>query len=212
MLRGYFYSGKDKVRHMNLRRISTLVSLLMLLPISSANAAPVYVFPVAGCEVNYARAHHDYAATDILAKAGCKFVAPINGVVDEVNRTDSWKGKTNLGIDRGGLYVSIIGEDGVRYYGSHLRTIPASIQPGVAVKAGRLLGAIGSTGSARGTAPHLHFGISWPTPPQTWWVRRGEVLPWKYLDAWKAGKDLSPVKEVNARKLKVGEIPPVPKK
>ena len=197
---------------MNLRRISTLLALVMLLPLSSANAAPIYVFPVAGCEVNYARAHHDYAATDILAKAGCKFVAPINGVVDEVNRTDSWKGKTNLGIDRGGLYVSIIGEDGVRYYGSHLRSIPASIQPGVVVKAGRLLGAIGSTGSARGTAPHLHFGISWPTPPQTWWVRRGEVLPWKYLDAWKAGKDLSPVKEVNARKLKVGEIPPVPKK
>jgi murein DD-endopeptidase MepM/ murein hydrolase activator NlpD len=197
---------------MNLRRISTLVSLVMLLPISSANAAPVYAFPVAGCEVNYARAHHDYAATDILSKAGCKFVAPINGVVDEVNRTDTWSGKTNLGIDRGGLYVSIIGEDGVRYYGSHLRSIPASIQPGVVVKAGRLLGAIGSTGSARGTAPHLHFGISWPTPAQTWWVRRGEVLPWKYLDAWKAGKDLSPVKEVNARKLKVGEIPPVPKK
>ena len=197
---------------MNLRRISTLLSLLMLIPMSSASAAPIYVFPVAGCEVNYARAHHDYAATDILSKAGCKFVAPINGVVDEVNRTDIWKGKTNLGIDRGGLYVSIIGEDGVRYYGSHLRSIPASIQPGVVVKAGRLLGAIGSTGSARGTAPHLHFGISWPTPAQTWWVRRGEVLPWKYLDAWKAGKDLSPVKEVNARKLKVGEIPPVPKK
>ena len=197
---------------MNLRRISTLLALVMLLPLSSANAAPIYVFPVAGCEVNYARAHHDYAATDILAKAGCKFVAPINGVVDEVNRTDIWSGKTNLGIDRGGLYVSIIGEDGVRYYGSHLRSIPASIQPGVVVKAGRLLGAIGSTGSARGTAPHLHFGISWPTPLQTWWVRRGEVLPWKYLDAWKAGKDLSPVKEVNARKLKVGEIPPVPKK
>jgi murein DD-endopeptidase MepM/ murein hydrolase activator NlpD len=197
---------------MNLRRISTLLALVMLLPLSSANAAPIYVFPVAGCEVNYARAHHDYAATDILAKAGCKFVAPINGVVDEVNRIDAWSGKTNLGIDRGGLYVSIIGEDGVRYYGSHLRSIPASIQPGVIVKAGRLLGAIGSTGSARGTAPHLHFGISWPTPAQTWWVRRGEVLPWKYLDAWKAGKDLSPVKEVNARKLKVGEIPPVPKK
>jgi len=197
---------------MNLRRISTLLSLLMLIPMSSASAAPIYVFPVTGCEVNYAKAHHDYAATDILAKAGCKFVAPINGVVDEVNRIDAWSGKTNLGIDRGGLYVSIIGEDGVRYYGSHLRSIPASIQPGVVVKAGRFLGTIGATGSARGTAPHLHFGISWPTPPQTWWVRRGEVLPWKYLDAWKAGKDLSPVKEVNARKLKVGEIPPEPKK
>ncbi len=180
--------------------------------LTPAQAAPVYVFPIAGCEANYARAHHDYAATDILTKAGCRFVAPIDGVVDEVNRTDLWKGKTNLGIDRGGLYVSIIGVDGVRYYGSHLRSIPLSIQPGVSVKAGRLLGTVGSTGSARGTAPHLHFGISWPTPANIWWVRRGEVLPWKYLDAWKAGKDLSPVKEVNARKLKVGELPPEPKK
>ncbi len=180
--------------------------------LTPAQAAPVYLFPIAGCEANYARAHHDYAATDILTKAGCKFVAPIDGVVDEVNRTDLWTGKTNLGIDRGGLYVSIIGVDGVRYYGSHLRSIPLSIQPGLNVKAGRLLGAVGSTGSARGTAPHLHFGISWPTPANIWWVRRGEVLPWKYLDAWKAGKDLSPVKEVNARKLKVGELPPEPKK
>ena len=180
--------------------------------ISPAQAAPIYTFPVANCAVNYARAHHDYAATDILAKAGCKFVAPINGIVDEVNRIDTWRSPPNLGITRGGLSVSIIGEDGVRYYGSHLRSIPENIQPGVAVMAGDVLGAIGSTGSARGTAPHLHFGISWPTPPDTWWVRRGEVLPWKYLDAWKKGKDLSPVKAVAARKAKVGEIPPLPQK
>jgi murein DD-endopeptidase MepM/ murein hydrolase activator NlpD len=177
----------------------------------TAKAEPIYVFPIAGCTVNYASAHHDYAATDILAKAGCKFVAPISGVIDEVNRFDRWSGKTNFGIDRGGLSVSIIGVDGVRYYGSHLRSIPVSIEPGVIVTAGRLLGAVGATGSARGTATHLHFGISWPTPADTWWVRRGEVLPWKYLDAWKSGKDLSPVKEVEARKLKVGEIPPIPK-
>jgi murein DD-endopeptidase MepM/ murein hydrolase activator NlpD len=191
-----------------------LVILLALLNIAPAQAAPVFIFPVADCEVNYARAHHDYAATDILAKKGCKFVSPVNGVVDEVNRTDLWSGKTNLGIDRGGLYVSIIGDDGVRYYGSHLSSVVASIQPGVVVKAGRVLGKIGSTGSARGTAPHLHFGISWPTPtqPNVWWVRRGVVLPFKYLDAWKAGKDLSPVKDAAAAKLKYGEIPPLPKK
>ena len=193
-------------------KASVIAAFIVATTLTPAQAAPIYVFPIAKCEANYARAHHDYAATDILTKAGCKFVAPIDGVVDEVNRTDLWKGKTNLGIDRGGLYVSIIGVDGVRYYGSHLRSIPASIQPGVSVKAGRLLGAVGSTGSARGTAPHLHFGISWPTAANIWWVRRGEVLPWKYLDAWKAGKDLSPVKEVNARKLKVGELPPEPKK
>jgi peptidoglycan LD-endopeptidase LytH len=193
-------------------RLRLLVPLLLLVPIAPAQAAPTYLFPIAGCEANYARAHHDYAATDILTKAGCKFVAPIDGVVDEVNRVDLWKSPPNLGIDRGGLYVSIIGVDGVRYYGSHLRTIPASIQPGVVVKAGRLLGTVGSTGSARGTAPHLHFGISWPTPADIWWVRRGEVLPWKYLDAWKNGKNLSPVKEVAARKAKRGVIPVEPTK
>jgi len=191
-----------------------LVFVLALLNIAPAQAAPIYIFPVADCAVNYARAHHDYAATDILAKKGCKFVSPVNGVVDEVNRTDLWSGKTNLGADRGGLFVSIIGEDGVRYYGSHLTSIVTSIQPGVVVTAGQLLGKVGATGSARGTSPHLHFGISWPTPsqPNVWWVRRGVVLPWKYLDAWKSGKDLSPAKAVTAALAKNGEIPPLPKK
>ncbi len=195
-----------------LKRLSAIAISLTLLPISSASGAPIYLFPISGCKVDYAHAHHDYAATDILTDAGCKFIAPIDGTVDEVNRTDLWSGKTNLGNDRGGLFVSIIGVDGVRYYGSHLRSIPSSIQPGISVKAGRVLGAVGATGSARGTHPHLHFAISWPTPTDTWWVRRGEVLPWKYLDAWKKGADLSPVKEVAARKAKVGEIPPLPKK
>ena len=193
-----------------LRKILVLTLLFSAIP--AAQAAPIYVFPISNCQADYAHSHHDYPATDILTKAGCKFVAPIDGVVDEVNRTDLWSGKTNLGIDRGGLYVSLIGVDGVRYYGSHLRSIPTNIQPGVEVKAGQFLGSVGATGSARGTHPHLHFGISWPTPVDIWWVRRGEVLPWKYLDAWKNGKDLSPAKAVAALKAKVGEIPPQPKK
>ena len=182
-----------------------------LIPIS-AQAAPIYVFPVAGCEVDYARAHHDYPATDILAKAGCAFVSPIDGVIDEVNRVDTWSGKVNAGNTRGGMSVSLIGVDGVRYYGSHLKSINKTIEPGLVVKAGQRLGGVGATGSARGTSPHLHFGISWPTPVDTWWVRRGAVLPWKYLDAWKAGKDLSPAKAVAAALKKAGEVPPEPKK
>lgn len=191
-----------------------LLIITALVQTPFAVAAPIYVFPVADCPVNYARAHHDYPATDILAKKGCKVVAPTSGVVDEVNRIDRWSGKTNLGADRGGLSVSIIGDDGVRYYGSHLSSIVASVVPGLRVTAGQVLGKVGATGSARGTSPHLHFGISWPTPSQSevWWVRRGMVLPWKYLDAWKNGKDLSPVKEVSAKLAKLGEIPPLPKK
>ena len=183
---------------------------MMATVFTPAQAAPNYVFPVVGCDYTYAKAHHDYPATDILAKAGCRYVAATSGVVDEVNRIDSWSGKTNLGVDRGGLYVSFIGDDGVRYYASHLKSIPLSIQPGVVVKTGRLLGTVGATGSARGTKPHIHFGLSWSTPAQTWWVRRGMVWPWKYLDAWKAGKDLSPAKEVEAKRLKIGDLPPEP--
>lgn len=188
--------------------LALFVSVATVTPVQ---AAPNYVFPIVGCDYTYAKAHHDYPATDILAKAGCRYVAVTSGVIDEVNRIDSWSGKTNLGVDRGGLYVSFIGTDGVRYYASHLRTIPQSIQPGVEIKAGRLLGTVGATGSARGTKPHIHFGLSWSTPPQTWWVRRGMVWPWKYLDAWKAGKDLSPAKEVEAKRLTVGDLPPEPK-
>lgn len=193
-----------------LRKVLLVSLFISAMP--AAQAAPVYIFPVADCKVDYAHVHHDYPATDILTTAGCKFVAPINGTIDEVNRVDNWSGKTNLGADRGGLFVSIIGDDGVRYYGSHLRSILSSIQPGVVVTAGQLLGQVGATGSAKGTHPHLHFGISWPTPANTWWVRRGEVLPWKYLDAWKKGNDLSPAKAVSALKAKVGEVPPMPKK
>ena len=193
-----------------LRKVLLVSLFISAMP--AAQAAPIYIFPVADCKVDYAHAHHDYPATDILTTAGCKFVAPINGTIDEVNRVDNWSGKTNLGADRGGLFVSIIGEDGVRYYGSHLRSIVSTIQPGVVVTAGQILGQVGATGSAKGTHPHLHFGISWPTPANTWWVRRGEVLPWKYLDSWKKGNDLSPAKAVSALKAKVGEVPPLPKK
>ena len=184
----------------------------LLISTSVALAAPIYVFPVAGCDVKYGHYHHDYPATDIQAKKGCAFVAPTAGVIDEVISKDLWSGKTNLGQDRGGLAVSIVGDDGVRYYGSHLSKIETSTVVGLRVNAGTKLGEVGSTGSARGTAPHLHFGISWPTEKNIWWVRRGVLYPWKFLDAWKAGKDLSPTNSIRSVKLKQGEIPAKPKK
>ena len=180
--------------------------------ISPAMAAPIYTFPVAGCTVTYSKYHHDYPASDIFAKKGCAFVSPIAGVVDEVNTVDKWSGKTNLGADRGGLSISILGDDGLRYYGSHLSKIEANILPGYKVTTGEKLGEIGTSGSARGTKPHLHFGISYPTEKGIWWVRRGVGLekgktsPWKYLQAWQAGKDLKPKLTVPA------VIPAEPKK
>ena len=194
------------------RKVTLLLIVQTLLFQTPVNAAPIYAFPVVGCKVTYAHVHHDYPATDILTKAGCKFVAVTSGVVDEVRRVDQWSGKTNLPLDRGGLWVSIIGDDGVRYYGSHLKKVEVGIEPGVRVNAGDLLGLVGATGDARGTAPHVHFGISWPTAADIWWVRRGMLYPWKYLDAWKSGKDLSPAKSLAVVHAKVGDVPPLPKK
>ena len=187
------------------RFIAILTLAQILLANSAAVAAPIYSFPISGCTFKYTKYHHDYPATDIQAKKGCAFVAPINGVVEDVIKKDLWNGKTNLGKDRGGLAVSIIGEDGVRYYGSHLSKIESGIEPGVLVTAGQKLGEVGSTGSARGTSPHLHFGISYPTKPGDWAIRRGVLYPWKYLDAWKVGKDLSPATAIEKLKIKAGK-------
>jgi murein DD-endopeptidase MepM/ murein hydrolase activator NlpD len=179
-------------------KVVILTTSFMFLSLTTATAAPIYTFPIAGCSVKYGKYHHDYPATDIDAKKGCAFVAPIAGVVDEVNTEDKWSGKTNKGADRGGLSISIIGDDGTRYYGSHLSKIEANIIPGIRVATGEKLGEIGSSGSAKGTKPHLHFGISYPTDKGVWWIRRGVGLekgktsPWKYLQAWQVGKDLKP--------------------
>ena len=193
-------------------KVGVLTAAFVLTSFTPATAAPIYTFPVAGCTVTYSKYHHDYPAADIFGKKGCAFVSPVAGVVDEVNSVDKWSGKTNLGADRGGLSISIIGDDGLRYYGSHLSKIEANIVPGYKVATGEKLGEVGSTGSARGTKPHLHFGISYPTEKGIWWVRRGVGLekgktsPWKYLQAWQAGKDLKP------KVIVPSVIPAAPKK
>ncbi len=189
-----------------------MLASIIFLNFTTAQAAPSYNFPVAGCTVKYGKYHHDYPATDIFAKKGCAFVAPISGVIDEVNTVDRWSGKSNLGVDRGGLSVSLIGDDGIRYYGSHLQKIEPNIVPGYKVTTGEKLGEIGTSGSAKGTKPHLHFGISYPTEKGIWWIRRGvglekgKTTPWKYLQAWQAGKDLKP------RLIIPATIPAEPKK
>ena len=185
-------------------RRSLSISIISLLFVVGGGSIPAQsesprVFPIEqskGCAVKFAQYHHDYPATDIITKKGCAFLSPIDGVVDEVSRVDRWSGKSNRGADRGGLFVSIIGVDGVRYYGSHLMEVEAGIEPGVNVTAGQVLGKVGATGSARGTSPHLHFGLSWPTEKGDWKIRRGALLPYKYLKSWQKGGNLSPAKAI----------------
>ena len=155
----------------------------------------IYVFPVqSSTRVDFAEgtASHGYPATDIFSREGSEFVAVTGGVVDFVSFKDGWNPEQDDPALRGGLSVAIIGEDGIRYYGSHLSAIMQGIIPGARVVAGQILGFIGHTGDARSTPSHLHFGISHPTYPEDWHSRRGEVDPFPFLEAWLEGHNVTP--------------------
>lgn len=85
-----------------------------------------------------------HKGVDIFAPFGAEVLAPVAGTV----RFDT---------DRlGGLAFHLWGDDGTYFYGAHLsRFGPLAGR----VVAGAPLGAVGTTGNAVGTPPHLHFEI-----------------------------------------------------
>ncbi|MEV0969246.1 M23 family metallopeptidase [Microtetraspora glauca] len=171
-------------------------------------SAFTYAFPVKGCRVSYARQLLVLPKTTIWAGKGCTFVSPTDGVVREVNVQNRWLPSTDRGQDREGRFVTVVGEDGVLYLGGHLDSIEPGVRPGDKVKAGQPLGRLGNSGNARDTASNLYFAISWPAAPEHWWIRRGMVEPWDYLDAWYNGnRTLSPKKAVFALRKRVGKLP-----
>jgi murein DD-endopeptidase MepM/ murein hydrolase activator NlpD len=162
-------------------------------PEGAGAAAFQHVFPLRDAgKVSYGRSHHDYPAADIFCPIGSQFVAVTDGIVDFVSRDDLWVAASDDPALRGGISVAIVGDDGVRYYGSHLSSVADGIEPGVRVHIGQLLGLTGKSGNAASTDPHLHFGISHPTTPDDWAVRRGEIQPYDYLRAWQRGENRTP--------------------
>ena len=127
-----------------------------------------YVFPVVGA-TTYGAAHHDYPATDVFAPRGTPLVACVRAQVLRLSRTDTGKG---------GLSVTLRGEDGWRYYYAHLDTVRPDLRAGDTVEAGAPLGTVGNSGNARSTPTHLHLGIS-----RTGSVA-GQLSPYPYLQTW----------------------------
>jgi murein DD-endopeptidase MepM/ murein hydrolase activator NlpD len=64
-------------------------------------------------------------------------------------------GETRLG----GRTVSVIGAGGRLYYYAHLDAYAPGLAVGESVTVDTLLGYVGTSGNARGTPPHLHFGV-----------------------------------------------------
>lgn len=84
---------------------------------------------------------------DIFAPRGTPVRSTTEGVVARVGSSR-----------RGGLVVWVVGPGGQRHYYAHLSRF-ADVYRGQRIEAGTVLGYVGNTGNARGTPPHLHYGI-----------------------------------------------------
>lgn len=169
------------------------ITLPITAPVAPLEKPRHFVFPLQPPNIAvFEGAHHDYPATDLFAPAGSPIVAVTDGVIQEISPVDNWDPTIDDPATRGGVFLSLIGWDGYRYYYSHLDRLVPTVQMGGHVVAGQLIGYVGDSGNARGV-PHLHFGISLPTYAGDWQTRRGTILPFPYLQAWKNGEGLSPL-------------------
>lgn len=139
--------------------------------IVTITTGPTLAFPVAGRDARIARslfgvprdagrrAHH---GVDLFAPRGTPVVAAAPGVVRRV-------GQTELG---GNVVWLLDPRREQSLYYAHLDR--QFVSAGDIVQVGDTLGIVGNTGNARGTPPHLHFGI----------YRRGQgpVDPLPFID------------------------------
>ena len=120
------------------------------------NTAPLYGFPVAGkgnaaiqsfwgYERDGGKRQHE--GIDIFAPRGTPVVAVADGIISNI-------GDRGLG---GKQVWQRVGAFGHSIYYAHLDEITAV--GGSRVSKGDTVGFVGSTGNAKGGAPHLHFGI-----------------------------------------------------
>lgn len=91
------------------------------------------------------RQHH---GVDIFAPRGTPVLSSTRGLVTSVREG---------GL--GGRQVWVLGPAGERHYYAHLDGWAPGMAQGRIVEAGDVLGSVGDSGNARGTPPHLHYGI-----------------------------------------------------
>jgi murein DD-endopeptidase MepM/ murein hydrolase activator NlpD len=127
--------------------------------------------------------HH---GDDLFAPRGTPVVAVADGTVFDVG----WNA-------RGGHRLWLRDPAGNTFYYAHLDAYTAVVREGARVRAGQLLGTLGSSGDAERTPPHLHFEVHPAALAPLGYD--GAVDPTPYLAAWARGNDLA-----------VTAVPPLP--
>ncbi len=89
-----------------------------------------------------------HQGTDIFAARGTPVRSATRGIVVRIG---------DYGI--GGKHVWVLGPGGERHYYAHLDDWAPDLHRYQVVREGDPLGIVGDSGNARGTPPHLHYGI-----------------------------------------------------
>ena len=114
------------------------------LPIPVAGGRPRDLRDTWGAAREGGRRHQ---GIDIFARRGTAIVSATDGIV------------VTVGTNRlGGRIVRVLGPGRMWHYYAHLEAF-APIREGAVVRRGTVLGTVGDSGNARGTPPHLHYGI-----------------------------------------------------
>jgi murein DD-endopeptidase MepM/ murein hydrolase activator NlpD len=124
------------------------------------------VSPIAGLRADqlhdsFSEIHngHPHQAIDIMQTRGTPVLAVISGKIVKLFLSKPG-GNTIYLVDKPGIYC---------YYYAHLDQYAPDLREGALVKAGDVIGYVGSTGDASPQAPHLHFEISRLGPEKHWW-------------------------------------------
>lgn len=124
---------------------------LSRMPAASALPVPVDGVEVGGVADTFGAprgSDRQHAGVDIFAARGTPVRSATLGIVASVR---------DAGL--GGRQVWVVGPGRERYYYAHLEDWFPGLGSGDVVQAGDEIGSVGDSGNARGTPPHLHFGI-----------------------------------------------------
>jgi peptidoglycan LD-endopeptidase LytH len=145
-----------------------------------------YSMPVKGASINSYNQQSFWAyqwgtsithkGVDIFAKEGADVLAPTYGII-------LFTGK----LSKGGNAIVMLGPKWRFHYFAHLRHINTSSF--TLVKSNTTIGTVGTTGNAKGKAPHLHYTIKSIIP-----------LPWnadKSIQGWKKMFYINPIPFLN---------------
>jgi murein DD-endopeptidase MepM/ murein hydrolase activator NlpD len=108
---------------------------------------------------NQGRGNHKHEAIDIMQPRGTPVHAVVEGNIAKLFNS-KYGGLTIYQFNNTGTYC---------FYYAHLDRYDPSLKEGTLVRAGSVIGYVGSSGDANVNAPHLHFAIFKLGPQKHWW-------------------------------------------